>query len=179
MLAKQIRSHGTHVLLVSIGFTLFAACAPIENTFTPATTSPPYPAPSQIGFPPTGTPMPYPPLPVTTATPVGTSPGPIPPTPTPHPPGFVPPSPVVSTVTIYIIRATIDLSPTLPIEQKSEIIVRRAEGAYDKYLAPPNMSMNDLPLEEGDVIVQISSPLANFGQYPGKAPTVALNTSLP
>jgi hypothetical protein len=167
------------MLLTFIGFSVLTACAPMANTFVPATTSPAYPVPSQIGFPSTGTPLPYPPPPVATATPVKTSSIFIPPTPTPQPSGFVPPSPVISTVTIYAIRATYDLSPTLPLEQKSEIIVRRADGSYDKYLAPPELLIADLPLEEGDAIVQISSPPANFGKHPEAAPTAAIGTSLP
>ena len=125
------------------------------------------------------TPTSVPQSPIATPTPVGTPSIFNPPTPSPLPQNFVPPSPVISTATVYIIQATVDLSPTLPLEQKSEIIVSRIDGTYIKYLAPPDFSIDDIPLQQGDVVVQVSSPPANFGKNPLPASPTAISTVAP
>jgi hypothetical protein len=136
-------------------------------------------SPTSLRPSPLPTPTSVPQSPIATPTPIGTPPIFNPPTPTPLPQDFVPPPPVISTVTVYTIEATIDLSPTLPVEQKSEIIVSRIDGTYIKYLIPPDFSIDDIPLQQGDVVVQVSSPQANFGKNPFSASPTVISTIAP
>ena len=88
-----------------------------------------------------------------------------PPTPTPWLPDFTPPPPIISTATILNITNTIDLSPTLPVDQKVVLVVRRADGTYIRLLVSPSLSPSQVPLQPGDEVVQVSSPAASFGKY--------------
>ncbi|MCL5998989.1 MAG: hypothetical protein M1546_23455 [Chloroflexi bacterium] len=98
-------------------------------------------------------------------------PPPTPPAPpTPPPPDFTPPAPIISTATVYTITSTIDMSPTLPADQKGELIVRRSDGTYYRILTMPGSRMSDLPLQPGDVVVVFGSPMAIVGKHP-EAPT--------
>lgn len=170
------------LLLASASLLVQTSCAPLvlPNTYqTPYPTAGAYPAPIQTSFPATETPAPYPPPPSYTSIPSETPSIFVPLTPTPLPQGFAPPSPVVATETTYEISATVDLSATLPLEQKSEIIVLRLDGSYIKYLVPPAVPLDEIPLQQGDVIVQISSPQADFGNNPLPQLPTAISTVAP
>lgn len=153
---------------------LIVGCTPLSYIDTTLeATSPAYPPPAQTEVLPTVNPEPYPPPSEPRQTPEPPSVFISPPTSLPL--SFTPQPPIISTATIYEITNTLDLSPTLPLEQKSEIVVLLQDGSYVMLLVPPNFRVSDLPLQEGDVIVQISSPTADFGKNP--FPPIATATS--
>jgi hypothetical protein len=96
--------------------------------------------------------------------------------PTPWPVDFTPFAPITATATIYEISNVVDMDPTIPAEDKGEVVIRKANGTYIKILAIPNLPMSKLPLELGDVVIQISSPSSLVGGHPS-APVVTATQS--
>jgi len=71
---------------------------------------------------------------------------------------------------------TYDLSPELPISEKSQIEVFRCNGMFDLYLAGPNVDVYQaIKLEDGDIILGSSPPASLIGHEPpepqGSEPT--------
>jgi len=71
------------------------------------------------------------------------------------------------TVTPQIYTNIIDLSPQLPANEKSEVIVFRCNGNLDKYLAGSDINIfENLQLEPGDVIIDSVPPTILMGHRP-------------
>lgn len=81
-----------------------------------------------------------------------------------------------------------DLSPELPLSEKSKVQVFRCNGTFDLYLAGPNVDvLHVIELEDGDIIINTSPPASLMGheppEPPGSVPTqippVSTSTSFP
>jgi hypothetical protein len=65
----------------------------------------------------------------------------------------------------------IDLSPELPLEDKSELVVFRCDGTFDLYWGGPEINMDlAVNLGPGDVILSSSSPASLMGHHPPPPP---------
>lgn len=64
-----------------------------------------------------------------------------------------------------------DLSPELPLRDKSEIIVFRCNGTFDQYWAGPEVDVDSfLNLEPGDVVYSSAAPASMMGHRPPPPP---------
>ncbi len=88
------------------------------------------------------------------------------PTPTPCLGCAYPPSSFSPSVTPLPISQIIDLAPKLRLEDKARVIVRRRNGQYVEFQAPPEWHQSQLPLQEGDTIVYIYPPASTMGRRP-------------
>jgi hypothetical protein len=83
------------------------------------------------------------------------------------------------TVTPIPFAHTYDLSPELPLSEKSEIVIFRCIGAFDLYLVGPNVDIDQaLEIEDGDIILGSSPPASLMGHEPPE-PTGSLPTQIP
>lgn len=72
-----------------------------------------------------------------------------------------------ASVTPRVYANMIDLSPELPVEEKSQIIVFRCNGSFDHYFVGPNIDINSrIQLYPGDVIIQSIAPAMLMGHKP-------------
>ncbi len=101
-------------------------------------------------------------------------------TPTPTPNRFSTSTPYFRpTVTPIPFAQTYDLSPELPLSEKSEIVIFRCNGAFDLYLAGPNVDIDQaIELEDGDIILGSSPPASLMGHEPPE-PTGSVPTQIP
>jgi len=77
-----------------------------------------------------------------------------------------------------------DLSPELPLNEKSQIEVFRCNGSFDLYLAGPNVDVDPaIELDSGDIIISSSPPASLMGHEPAEPsdsePTHVPPTSIP
>ena len=104
------------------------------------------------------------------------------PTPTPNRYGSVEDHPW-PTVTLRVFTNIFDLSPELPMEQKSEILVFRCDGSYDRFLAGVDVDFDRfINLKPGDVIIRSAPPAFMMGHQPPDPldwPTTPFNTPVP
>lgn len=71
------------------------------------------------------------------------------------------------TATAYPITQKFDLSPNLPDQQKSTLLVFRCNGNYEQYLAGPEVAIpTALELQPGDRIIQSIPPTVLVGAKP-------------
>jgi hypothetical protein len=74
------------------------------------------------------------------------------------------------TVTLRAFTNTFDLSPELPLEQKSTTIVFRCDGSFDQYLAGVTVNVDRfINLMPGDVIIGSSAPAVMMQRQPPSA----------
>ena len=87
------------------------------------------------------------------------------------------------TVTPRVYTNTFDLSPELPLQDKSEIVVFRCSGTFDLFLAGPEVDIDQrINLEPGDLIISSAPPASLMGHKPPEPPdwpTVTPATLLP
>jgi hypothetical protein len=87
------------------------------------------------------------------------------------------------TVTPQAFTNTFDLSPEIPLEQKSATIVFRCNGSFDQYLAGVTVNVDRfINLQPGDVIVGSSAPAIMMQRQPPSAsnwPTTPFTTPVP
>jgi len=91
------------------------------------------------------------------------------PTPTPNRYGLAEDHPW-PTVTPRVFTNIFDLSPELPLEQKSEILVFRCDGSYDRFLAGVDVDFDRfINLQPGDVIIGSAPPAIMMQRHPPSA----------
>jgi hypothetical protein len=91
------------------------------------------------------------------------------PTPTPNRYGLAEDHPW-PTVTPRVFTNIFDLSPELPLEQKSEILVFRCDGSYDRFLAGVDVDFDRfINLKPGDIIIGSSAPAIMMQRHPPSA----------
>jgi hypothetical protein len=74
------------------------------------------------------------------------------------------------TVTPLAFTNIFDLSPDLPVEQKSVTIVFRCDGSFDQYLAGVTVNVDRfINLQPGDVIIGSSAPAIMMQRHPPSA----------
>lgn len=74
---------------------------------------------------------------------------------------------LLPSVTPLPIDHNIDLNPEIPLVEKSEIIVYRCDGTYDRYYVGGNGDISSqLELREGDVILSSAPPAKLIGVRP-------------
>jgi hypothetical protein len=87
------------------------------------------------------------------------------------------------TVTPRVYANFIDLSPELPPQDKSEIVVFRCNGNFDLFLAGPQIDINQsINLEPGDLVISSIPPAFLMGHQPPEPPdwpTITPATSMP
>jgi hypothetical protein len=82
-------------------------------------------------------------------------------------------------VTPIPLANTYDLSPELPLSEKSEIVIFRCNGAFDLYLAGPNVEIDQaIELEVGDIVYSSGPPASLMGHEPPE-PTGSVLTQIP
>jgi hypothetical protein len=89
-------------------------------------------------------------------------------TPTPTPNRYSTPKPNFSpTVTPIPFAHIYDLSPELPLSEKSKTEIFRCNGMFDLYLAGPNVDVHQaIGLEDGDIILYSAPPASIMGIEP-------------
>ncbi len=102
------------------------------------------------------------------------------PTPTPCFGCIPPPAPAIPTFTPYPISQVIDLAPSIALRDKVKLIVRRASGQYAEFQIPPGMMDSQVPLEQGDVIVNELPPTSLMGRHPSQPiPQILRQSTIP
>jgi len=87
---------------------------------------------------------------------------------TPTPDRYSSPEPYFhATVTPRGYSHVYDLSPELPLIDKSEIVVFRCDGTFDLYLIGPDVNLDqNINLYPGDVIISSAPPASMMGHEP-------------
>jgi hypothetical protein len=86
-------------------------------------------------------------------------------------------------VTPRVFGQVIDLSPELPYQEKTEVIIFRCSGVFDKYYAGPEMDiLQAINLEPGDLLVNSIPPVSMMGHQPSEPSSwneITPSTSIP
>lgn len=70
----------------------------------------------------------------------------------------------------YVFRSTIDLSPTLAVESKTELHVCHRDGTFVRIYGVASMRLEDYPLVPGDIVVIWLPPRSSGGVDVPKPP---------
>jgi hypothetical protein len=77
------------------------------------------------------------------------------------------------TVTPIPFAKTVDLDPNSPEDEKSEVVVFRCDGSFERWLLGPDNLIEEIQLIAGDVILGSAPPGSLMGHEP---PTLASNS---
>lgn len=95
------------------------------------------------------------------------------PTPDMSKPGSIP-IPLRITVTPIPFTKTIDLDPSISMSDKLVIEIYRCNGTYEKWIVAKKTEIASIPMNVGDIILNIFPPASVMGRQPPPPPTSTL-----